>query len=103
MTICDYMGIGIQVWNGQHSWFWLVADSLRCGAAVGAAASETEAIREACSLIDESFPGRAAADRAKLPGFRPLVSPLGAAGWERALASLERYLGDASGAEGAAL
>ena len=47
-----HLGIGFEVWNAQQSWFWLVDNTNRNGM-IGAAASESEAVREARSSIEE--------------------------------------------------
>jgi hypothetical protein len=53
------LGISFEVWNSQQSWFWLVGNTNRNGM-IGAAASESEAEREACLSIEElASPSRA--------------------------------------------
>ena len=47
-----YLGIGFEVWNAQQSWFWLVENTNRNGM-IGAAATESDAIAEAHSSIEE--------------------------------------------------
>jgi len=42
-----------EVWTGQGAWFWHIAIAQRNCGAIGAAATETEAIREARSSIEE--------------------------------------------------
>jgi hypothetical protein len=49
----DYLGTGFAVWTGELTWFWRVLNSHHSGGAVGAAASEAEAVREACIAIEE--------------------------------------------------
>ena len=66
------MGISFEVWNSQQSWFWFVENTNRNGM-IGAAASESEAEREARSSIEEL----ANANRAD---------------WEGAPGDLARYL-----------
>ncbi len=73
-----YQGIDFEIWDGQQTWFWFVIDPLCDGGAIGAAPSETEAVRDARLSIDEMM-------YAQYP-------PLTAAGWEISLACLERYL-----------
>jgi hypothetical protein len=68
-----HLGIGFAVWNAQESWFWLVANSDRNGV-IGAAATESEAMREARSSIEE------------------LSDTIVLSSWERSLGNLERYL-----------
>jgi hypothetical protein len=48
-----YLGASFEVWDGQQAWFWLVIDPHRARGAIGTAASETEAVRDACLSIDE--------------------------------------------------
>jgi len=75
-----YLGIGFEVWTAQQSWFWLVANPDRNGMIgassnmIGAAASESEAEREARSSIEE------------------ISHSIALASWEGALNNLERYL-----------
>jgi hypothetical protein len=68
-----HLGIGFEVWNNQESWFWLVDNTNRNGM-IGAAATESDAIAEAHSSIEEISNSNA----------RP--------GWERSLGKLARYL-----------
>jgi hypothetical protein len=73
-----YLGIDFEVWDGQQTWFWFVIDPHRDGGAIGAAPSETEAVRDACWSIEGLvFAG---------------VEQMTAEGWEVSLANLERYL-----------
>ena len=48
----DHLGAGFEVWTGGQSWFWCLL-SPRRGGAIGAAASEADAIREARAAIEE--------------------------------------------------
>jgi len=48
-----YLGVRYEVWNRPDAWFWLVVDSRRDAGAIGAATREIDAIREACSSIEE--------------------------------------------------
>jgi len=48
----NHLGIGFEVWNAQQSWFWLVDNTSRNGM-IGAAATESDAIAEAHSSIEE--------------------------------------------------
>ena len=72
-----YLGTSFEVWDGQQTWFWFVIDPHRDGGAIGAAASETGAVRDACMAIEE---------------MSVHSEPLTAIGWEVSLANLERYL-----------
>jgi hypothetical protein len=51
--------ITLEVWTRQGAWFWYVVNPQRNGATIGAAATETEAIREALSSIEEMSARRA--------------------------------------------
>lgn len=68
-----HMGIGFEVWNAQQSWFWLV-DNTNRNNMIGAAATESDAIAEAHSSIEEIS-----------------NSEMGP-GWECLLGKLARYL-----------
>jgi hypothetical protein len=68
-----HLGIGFEVWNNQQSWFWYVDNTNRNGT-IGAAASESDAIAEAHSSIEEISNS----------DVRP--------GWECSLGKLARYL-----------
>ena len=68
-----HLGIGFELWNAQQTWFWYV-DNTNRSAAIGAASSESEAIAEAHSSIEELSNSRA----------QPC--------WECALGKLSRYL-----------
>lgn len=69
----NHLGIGFEVWNAQQSWFWLVDNTNRNGM-IGAAATESDAIAEARSSIEEISDSN----------VRP--------GWECSLGKLARYL-----------
>jgi hypothetical protein len=68
-----YLGVGFVVWSAQQSWFWFVENTNRNGM-IGAAATESDAIRDAESSIEELSNSSA----------RP--------GWECQLGKLARYL-----------
>jgi hypothetical protein len=75
-----YLGIGFEVWNAQQSWFWLVENTNRKGV-IGAAATESDAMREARASIEE------------------ISNSKHDSGWECSLGKLARYLdslGDAT-------
>lgn len=82
-----YLGTDFEIWKSGESWFWFVPDPGRARGAIGAAAGELDAVREACATIDEmrAEPGT---------GRRSSSVSIGAAGldWAAMLASLERYL-----------
>jgi hypothetical protein len=71
----NHLGIGFEVWNAQQSWFWLVDNTNRNGT-IGAAATESDAIAEAHSSIEEISNSNARSS-----------------GWECSLGKLARYLG----------
>jgi hypothetical protein len=73
-----YQGVDFEVWDGQQTWFWFVTDPRCDGGAIGAASSETEAVRDACSSIDAMMSAR--------------CESFCAFDWEMSLANLERYL-----------
>jgi hypothetical protein len=68
-----HLGIGFEVWSNQQGWFWYVDNTNRNGT-IGAAASESDAIAEAHSSIEEISNS----------DVRP--------GWECSLGKLARYL-----------
>jgi len=74
-----YAGIIFEIWEGQQSWFWFVIDPHHDGGAIGAAAGETAAVRDACSSID-----------AMLANLNPPTMTEHC--WEASLANLERYM-----------
>ena len=48
-----HMGTGFDVWCGQANWFWFVVNPHRHGGAIGSAATEADAVREARAAIEE--------------------------------------------------
>ncbi len=68
-----HLGIGFEVWSAQQSWFWFVENTDRNGM-IGAAATESDAMREARSTIEE------------------IANSTLLAGWAGPLANLARYL-----------
>jgi hypothetical protein len=79
-SIRDHLGTGFEVWASQQSWFWFVDKPHGNGAAIGAAATEGEAVRDACLTIEASLPRRHPSH------------PITITGWECSLANLDRYL-----------
>lgn len=75
-----YLGIDFEVWEAQQRWLWCLIDPHRDGGAIGAAASEIDAVREACLSIDEMMSSRA----------EVLIT----VDWEISLSNLERYLAE---------
>ena len=53
MLIGNHLGTSFEIWSGRQTWFWFVVNCGCNGAAIGAAANEAEAIREACLSIEE--------------------------------------------------
>lgn len=49
----DHLGAAFEVWAGGQSWFWCLLNQRRNGGAIGAAATEADAIREAFVAIEE--------------------------------------------------
>ena len=86
-----HLGTRFEVWTGQQSWFWRLSDPARNGGSVGAAATEADAIREACIAIEEMAPRRTVIEKRK--SFELLCI-----GWERSLNKLEHYLSQLCGA-----
>ncbi len=92
----SHMGRSFDVWNGNESWFWMVLDPSRNGGVIGAAATEEDAVRDACASIEEMaarairerhFTGEAKNRLVHLSGARtPRII------WRAALARLDRYL-----------
>ena len=95
MRLRKFRGISFDVWNGRHTWFWFVADASRGGAAIGAAANEADAVREARHSIEEMAAQRL--DDAVARGIGQTTAGIGSPGgsdaaWNDLLANLERYL-----------
>ena len=68
-----HLGVGFEVWQAQESWFWFVANTNRNGM-IGAAATESDAMRDARSSIEELSNSNNRPD------------------WEISLGNLARYL-----------
>ena len=97
----DYLGAGFEVWASQRTWFWRLVHADRSGGAIGAAATEAEAIREACVSIEEISARRGidarsagvAVTEVSAPMFHRCVPiPLAAIEWSGSMANLGRYL-----------
>ena len=92
----NYLGTGFDVWNvsdDQPAWFWLVLDSHRDGGTVGSAATEADAVREACASIEEIASQR----RSDLAALRAAAQvhrtdSIAMTRWEGSLANLKQYL-----------
>jgi hypothetical protein len=102
----SHLGVEFEVWDSKPAWFWMVIDPLRSGGAIGAAATEAEAVREACVSINEMSAERRAAETSSVVNAKsavPEVDRSDAASsfvinWQGSLARLERYLTRVSGA-----
>jgi hypothetical protein len=49
----SHLGTSFTVWNRQRTWFWFVINQHSNGGVIGTAATEAEAICDACSSIEE--------------------------------------------------
>jgi hypothetical protein len=49
----NHLGTRFNVWKRRQSWFWLVLSEHGNSGAIGTAATEAEAVGEACSSIEE--------------------------------------------------
>lgn len=71
----DHLGTGFEVWTGGQSWFWCLLNPRRAGGAIGAAATEADAVREAFVAIEEmSAQHREDAPALRLPSGRVFTS-----------------------------
>lgn len=71
-----YLGTRFEVWNGERAWYWLVDSPDRGSGSIGVAATEADAVGEACAAIEEI----SAAENVPVPD------------WIASLQNLERYL-----------
>jgi hypothetical protein len=96
----NYLGSDFEIWTAQRTWFWSVTDPGRNGGMIGVAATEAEAMREACLSIEK---------KAMLCGIDPAGISVDCenssidnsrmlAGWVGSLRNLERYLSCVGGA-----
>jgi hypothetical protein len=83
----DYLDTGFVVWPSNQGWFWSINKSTSSGGAIGAAATEAQAVLEARASIEEIF-----ARHSRL--MRASTTALAAIDWEKMLANLERHLTD---------
>jgi hypothetical protein len=97
----SHQGTNFEIWNAQQTWFWLVANPHRNGGAIGAAATEEQAVREACSSIEvmsaHRRAGAAASPVIEKVASAPAIQesdPISFAAirWNESLANLDRYL-----------
>ena len=89
-----HMGTGFEVWTAQESWFWFVDNPHRDAGTIGAAATEAEAIRQACMLIEDL--SVAICETRAHPRWASV--PVSVIEWDQRLANLERYLAGARAA-----
>jgi hypothetical protein len=90
----------------QETWLWFVVIPNRDGGTIGAAATEMDAMREACESIDEMSEQhrggaaiwRVTAGSASTPRLHQFHSTI-LARWEGSLACLEQYLAGGTGAQ----
>ena len=83
----NHLGIAFQIWSGPQTWFWFVVNPHQNGGAIGAAASEADALREACLSIEEiSAQLRPAATYRNDECMPSLIC------WKGALENLNRFL-----------
>ena len=91
-----HLGTRFEIWTGQQSWFWRFSDPSRAGGSIGAAATEIDAVREACLAIEEMHAGGAVAPmgwEAKVPSMKVLKEFESAVvAWNLSLTRLENYL-----------
>jgi hypothetical protein len=98
MRIGNHLGTSYQIWNGGGTWFWLVTDPSCRSGAIGAAANEADAIRDAHWSIEEMT--ARSSSRIEAAGIDQTLShtilkcapPGSTIGWNHLLANLELYL-----------
>jgi hypothetical protein len=49
----SHLGTSFTIWNRRHTWLWMVRNQHGESGAIGTAATEAEAVREACASIEE--------------------------------------------------
>jgi hypothetical protein len=81
----NHLGTNFTVWRRRHIWFWLLHDRHGNSLAIGTAATEAEAVGEACSSIEELTSSQRqlqASPRNEAKTLKPLFDPSNAAlGW----------------------
>jgi hypothetical protein len=63
----SHLDISFELWSNQRVWFWSVVNPCCNGGAIGAAATEAEAVGEACAAIEEISAPRRFASQARFP------------------------------------
>lgn len=53
MSSLSHNGNRFEIWHSERTWFWMIMSDYSGGGAIGVAASEAEAIREARRSIEE--------------------------------------------------
>src|SRR5262249_55529200 len=96
-TMRTHLGTRFEVWTGQQSWFWRFSDPGRGSGSIGAAATETDAVREACLAIEEMQDSRITHPICVEPEAKPSLRALKEfesmmIGWNLSLTRLENYL-----------
>lgn len=90
-----YLGSDFEIWMAQRTWYWSVTRIDRNGGMIGAAATEVEAMREACLSIERSSTQPLDASGVCDDCADSLIDSSLATSWVSSLRSLERYLDSA--------
>jgi hypothetical protein len=96
-SIRDHLGTRFELRTDQWTWFWRVVIPHRKGGAVGAAATEADAVRDACVAIEEmSAQRREDAPAPRLPTCLFVASVIAREAhrevWNRRLDRVAEYL-----------
>jgi hypothetical protein len=96
----SHLGIGFELWSNQRVWFWSVVNPHGNSGTIGAATTEAEAVREACTAIEELSAlhrRRSASAVHARQRHRSVASPrsnsiiLAASGWQGLVSNFRRY------------
>ena len=106
MSSHNHQGIKLPTPTDQETWLWFVVIPNRDGGTIGAAATESDAMRAACESIDElseqrrggAAIWRVTAGTASAPRLHQFHSTI-LERWEGSLSCLEQYLAGGAGAE----
>jgi len=71
----NHLGTSFTVWKRRQSWFWLVLDQHGNGGAIGTAATEADAVREACTSIEEMAGQRLSSAPSPASGVGKALAP----------------------------